>query len=58
MVIGFWELRAGESGNISHGCPIEVKEMLKEFDHNPFGMTKDPSVTMEGGALRRLCREE
>jgi hypothetical protein len=57
-VIGFWKLRAGESGNISHGCPSKVKEMLKEFGDDPFGMTKSFWVTMEGGALRRLCTEE
>ena len=57
-MIGFWKLRAGESGNISHGCPSEVKEMLKEFGDDPFGMTKSFWVTIEGGALRRLCTEE
>ena len=57
-MIGFWKLRAGESGNISHGCPSEVKEMLKEFGDDPFGMTKSFWVTMEGGAPRRLCAEE
>jgi hypothetical protein len=39
-MIGFWKLREGESGNISNGCPSEVKEMLKEFGDDPFGMTK------------------
>jgi hypothetical protein len=32
--------------------------MLKEFGDDPFGMTKSFWVTMEGGALRRLCPEE
>jgi hypothetical protein len=55
-VIGFWKLREGESGHISHGCPSEVKEMLKEFGDDLFGMTKSFWVTMEDGGWRaELC---
>ena len=34
---------------MSHGCPSEVKEMLKEFGDDPFGMTKSFWVTTEDG---------
>jgi len=40
-------LRAGESRNISHGHPGEVKEILKEFSDDPFG--NDEKLLGDGG---------
>jgi hypothetical protein len=37
-VIGFLELRAEKNCNISHGHIGEVKEILKKFGDDPFGM--------------------
>jgi hypothetical protein len=37
-VIGFLELRAGKSRNISHGHVSEVKEILKKLGDDPFGI--------------------
>jgi hypothetical protein len=46
---GLPRLRAGKSRNMSHGCPSEVKKMLKEFGDDPFGNEKSFWVTMDDG---------